>query len=146
MASKAGGGLIGMLGKFIKGPYSITGPAAHPEYNVTASYKLFQNTQMPCADQYRLVHPGEADTSLKVPHADNDKVYNINYRDRDTRRFQSKVMGGVIKRGTRPAPKELQFEEPPTLGSRPKNLNAAVPGLGAVVHPWIEEINNGWTQ
>eukprot|EP00959_Pyramimonas_sp_CCMP1952_P213817 4473966-Pyramimonas_sp.AAC.1 len=36
----------------------ITGPAAHPEYNVPASYKLYQNTQMPVADQYRLVYPG----------------------------------------------------------------------------------------
>eukprot|EP00242_Pyramimonas_sp_CCMP2087_P007526 CAMPEP_0198212458 /NCGR_PEP_ID=MMETSP1445-20131203/26150_1 /TAXON_ID=36898 /ORGANISM="Pyramimonas sp., Strain CCMP2087" /LENGTH=188 /DNA_ID=CAMNT_0043886907 /DNA_START=74 /DNA_END=640 /DNA_ORIENTATION=- len=104
MAASKVKGMLSEVTKLFRPPWRVTGPCAHPEYNKPASYKLFKDTQMPVADQYRLTHPGDANFAMRIPHADNDKVYDIRYGARDSRRAQSAVMGGVIKKGTRAVP------------------------------------------
>eukprot|EP00890_Picochlorum_soloecismus_P004619 jgi/Picsp_1/5158/NSC_02521-R1_protein len=119
------------IGKFfrrlgLRAPWQITGPSSSPEYM----------SHLPKATEYRATSPGSFPTPASVPFAENDRIYDIKYYTRDTRR--AGLPGGsrhLVK-------KELN------VGEAPERQMPATPGTP---HKWSKPIsildteNNGYT-
>ncbi|CAA7026983.1 unnamed protein product [Microthlaspi erraticum] len=80
--------LVQNLRRYIKKPWEITGPCAHPEYL----------NSVPKATEYRIRCPATIDEEAIVPCSDPDTVYNIVYHGRDQRRNRPPIRRYVMKK------------------------------------------------
>lgn len=134
VATKAGGVLKGatdFLAKIgIKAPWKYTGPASSPEYM----------SHLPKAVDYRRFGPASAPIRPAVPQAEEDKVYNIKYYTRDSRR--DVYPGG---------PRKLERYAFEVRGKEEGAEAAEVPPTPAQPHKWskfrpyLDNDNQGYT-
>lgn len=80
--------LVQNLRRYIKKPWEITGPCAHPEYLES----------VPKATEYRIRCPATIDEEAIVPSSDPETVYNIVYHARDQRRNRPPIRRYVLKK------------------------------------------------
>lgn len=62
----------------IRPPWAYTGPVSGPEYQ----------SHLPVSTEFRKFGPASAPIRASVPHAELDRIYNIKYFVRDTRRAE----------------------------------------------------------
>ncbi|KAH0936666.1 hypothetical protein HID58_004127 [Brassica napus] len=87
-AATATSSLVQNLRRFIKKPWEITGPCAHPEYLES----------VPKATEYRIRCPATIDEEAIVPTADPENVYNILYHARDQHRNRPQIKRYLLKK------------------------------------------------
>lgn len=80
--------LIQTLRGYIKAPWAITGPVAHPEYLPS----------VPRATEYRLSCPATVPAEAIVPSSLPETVYDIKYFARDQRRNRPPIRRTVLKK------------------------------------------------
>eukprot|EP00884_Botryococcus_braunii_P021803 jgi/Botrbrau1/8306/Bobra.0251s0032.1 len=114
MGDKGASALRNLLSKLpFKAPWKYTGVASTPEY---ANY-------LPPATEYRKHAPGSPPIRASIPQAETDRVLDIKYYVRDSRR-QGQLVGGTNKKhevtykydATAPDPDLEGSELPPTVG------------------------------
>ncbi|GER49307.1 methylthioribulose-1-phosphate dehydratase [Striga asiatica] len=99
--------LIQTLRRYIKKPWEITGPVAHPEYL----------SAIPKATEYRVCCPATASAKAIVPTSLPETVYDIKYFARDQRRNRPPIKRTVLKKAdTEKMMKEKSFD----LGDFPR--------------------------
>ncbi|KAG7549936.1 hypothetical protein ISN45_Aa06g007760 [Arabidopsis thaliana x Arabidopsis arenosa] len=86
--STAASSLVQNLRRYIKKPWQITGPCAHPEYLEA----------VPKATEYRLRCPATIGEEAIVPCSDPETVYNIVYHGRDQRRNRPPIRRYILKK------------------------------------------------
>ncbi|XP_078437230.1 furry [Wolffia australiana] len=77
-----------VLRSFIKKPWEITGPCAHPEYR----------NAVPGALEYRRFCPATVPGKAIVPTSDPETVFDIKYFTRDQRRNRPPIRRTVLKK------------------------------------------------
>ncbi|XP_059670459.1 uncharacterized protein LOC132315991 [Cornus florida] len=80
--------LIQTLKRYMKAPWDITGPQAHPEYR----------TSVPGATEYRVFCPATVPAKAIVPSSDPETVYDIKYYTRDQRRNRPPIRRTILKK------------------------------------------------
>ncbi|CAH8388087.1 unnamed protein product [Eruca vesicaria subsp. sativa] len=80
--------LVQTLRRYVKKPWEITGPCAHPEYLES----------VPKATEYRIRCPATIDQEAIVPTSDPETVYNILYHSRDQRRNRPTIRRYLMKK------------------------------------------------
>ncbi|THG05195.1 hypothetical protein TEA_013640 [Camellia sinensis var. sinensis] len=80
--------LMQTLRRYIKKPWEITGPCAHPEYK----------DAVPKATEYRVFCPATVPVKAIIPSSDPETVYDIKYFSRDQRRNRPPVRRTVLKK------------------------------------------------
>jgi hypothetical protein len=109
----------------------VTGVASSPEF---ASY-------LPAATEYRKHAPASPPTRPSIPHARPERVYDIKYWTRDTRRA-GQVVGGtnklhIVVSAVDPAVPDPALENGPAVPGKPYKWSSRSPLLDAP--------NNGYT-
>lgn len=131
--SKAISAITGAISNFrLVSPFKITGVASSSEFK----------HYLDDAPDYRSRAPGSQPIRAIVPHADEDRIYNIKYFDRDTRR-EGMLVGGTNK--THLVTKEMQLVEvtrDPIEGLPPR---PGKPYKWGKPIPYLEFENNGYT-
>lgn len=114
----------------IKAPWRYTGPLSSPEFL----------NHLPKATEYRAVAPASQALRPSVPQAENDRIYDIKYYVRDSRRAH--LPGGSIKMV------RAQYD----TTAKDEALEAMeVPPTHNKTHRWskprsiLEQDNNGYT-
>lgn len=133
MAGKAVAAVGNLLSKVgIKAPWKITGVAS------TAEFRDY----MPLAGEMRKHAPASQPVRAMVPQAETDRIYDIRYSNRDSRR-EHMLVGGTNK-----VTIAQQSILVPTPTSTPVD---GVPALPGVRHRWgknkalLDYDNNGYT-
>nr|VDC85612.1 unnamed protein product [Brassica oleracea] len=80
--------LVQTIRRYVKKPWEITGPCAHPEYLES----------VPKATEYRIRCPATIDQEAIVPTSDPETVYNIVYHGRDQRRNRPSIRRYLLKK------------------------------------------------
>ncbi|KAH6774596.1 furry [Perilla frutescens var. hirtella] len=80
--------LVQTLRRYIKKPWEITGPVAHPEYLPS----------VPKATEYRVFCPATVPGKAIVPTSLPETVYDIKYFTRDQRRNRPPIKRTVLKK------------------------------------------------
>ncbi|GAV74850.1 hypothetical protein CFOL_v3_18330 [Cephalotus follicularis] len=86
--SSAASSLIQTLKRYMKKPWEITGPCAHPEYR----------SSVPGALEYRVCCPATTKLQAIVPTSNPETVYDIKYYTRDQRRNRPPIRRTVLKK------------------------------------------------
>ncbi|KAK7292162.1 hypothetical protein RIF29_07902 [Crotalaria pallida] len=86
MAKPASTSLFQSLRRFIKKPWEITGPCAHPEYKLAID----------AATDYRVCCPATTKEQPIVPTSDPETVYDIKYYTRDQRRNRPPIRRTIL--------------------------------------------------
>ena len=93
-AAKANG-LLGNLAKVL--PWKITGPASGAEWK-----------EVPIgATEYRVTAPANQPSTVRIPHAEPERIYDVRYHTRDTRRKYEPVLHGDVYATTEYTPENI---------------------------------------
>ncbi|PON70552.1 furry [Parasponia andersonii] len=86
--SSATTSLFQTLRRYLKKPWEITGPCAHPEYR----------SALPGALEYRVESPATTKLQACVPTSNPETVYDIKYYTRDQRRNRPPIRRTVLRK------------------------------------------------
>ncbi|XP_065879144.1 uncharacterized protein [Euphorbia lathyris] len=86
--AKSASSLLQTLKQYIKKPWEITGPCAHPEYR----------NAVPDALEYRIHCPATPRVHAIVPTSNPETVYDIKYYSRDQRRNRPPIKRTFLKK------------------------------------------------
>ncbi|PRW56712.1 hypothetical protein C2E21_4424 [Chlorella sorokiniana] len=114
----------------IKAPWAYTGPLSSPEYL----------NHLPRATEYRRIAPVSQPLRASIPQSETDRVYDIKYYVRDSRRAH--LPGGSIKleRGQLDVHAKIDALEALPAGATPNQ-----PAKWKPFRPILENDNNGYT-
>eukprot|EP00227_Mantoniella_beaufortii_P013451 CAMPEP_0197600824 /NCGR_PEP_ID=MMETSP1326-20131121/34063_1 /TAXON_ID=1155430 /ORGANISM="Genus nov. species nov., Strain RCC2288" /LENGTH=152 /DNA_ID=CAMNT_0043167963 /DNA_START=75 /DNA_END=533 /DNA_ORIENTATION=+ len=123
-------------------PWKITGPTSGAEWK-----------EVPVgADEYRVVAPASQPPIVRIPHSDPDKIYDVRYHTRDTRRSMMPAHNGYKYNMVTITPENfeeiLAMKQPDCamlVSNRHPFQNAGQAGSGYEVVSILDNSNGGYT-
>lgn len=128
--------LLGKIRAMLLAPWTLTGPAASPEFLPSLTYP----------DKYRKHAPGSSPVQPIVPHSEAKYTFDIKYFPRERRRLNETAINVEPYKHYEIAVNSEKIEGlPPVPGKRGTLQQWYVAGNAIKKVPLLDEENNGYT-